>query len=144
MLKFLAKIYTVLFLLGVSIFVILNFEDFILYTKKPYLEYRKIYKAALKSTPTGSKPKVDLSSISSVDWDEAVLWTSYENLCELGINGYEKGNKDCPSQNDTTHVFLLKDKNIVAKIPIGYLAYPYQQEDSETKKGGIIYTNPKR
>lgn len=108
------------------------------------LEYRKIYKAALKSTPTGSKPKVDLSGISSVDWDEAVLWTSYESLCDLGINGYEKGNKDCPLQDDTTHVFLLKNKNIVAKIPIGFLAYPYQQEDSETKKGGIIYTNPKR
>jgi len=54
---------------------------------------------------------ISLESIASVDWDEAVFWPPYGNLCDLGLMDYPKDGLYCPSSHSDSESYIILVKN---------------------------------
>ncbi len=56
--------------------------------------------------------------MDTVVWNEMVFWSPYADICDYGINGYEKGGAKCQSSVDDgeCYLLLLYQNNLVAKI----------------------------
>jgi|GEM_PF-5108249 hypothetical protein len=64
--------------------------------------------------------KLDLSTFTPFQWDELTLWTPYGDICDLGINDFEKDGPNCETSNDDAEAYLmfLSQNNLVQKIKL--------------------------
>lgn len=81
---------------------------------------RQFYDLVKEGRAKIENPSVDLRKIDIVDWDELVYWGPYEDICNFGISGYEKGSQFCRASVDDTesYLLLLKGNRVVAEIRI--------------------------
>lgn len=63
---------------------------------------------------------LDLREIKSVQWNEITFFPPYGNICDLGINGYNKDLKNCQTSTDDGECYLifLNNNELVEKIAI--------------------------
>lgn len=81
---------------------------------------RQFYELVHEGRIKKENPSVDLRKIDLVQWDELVYWGPYEDICNFGITGYEKGSQFCRASIDDTesYLLLLKNNRLVAEIRI--------------------------
>ena len=67
-----------------------------------------------------NRSTLDLTSISDPAWDELVFWSPYADICDYGIEKFEKNSPNCMSSKDDGEcaILLLKKNVLVAQIPV--------------------------
>jgi len=63
---------------------------------------------------------LDLSQFSPFQWDEVTLWAPYADICDLGINDFEKEGPNCESTADDADAYLLflNQNHLIQKIKL--------------------------
>jgi hypothetical protein len=81
---------------------------------------RQFYELVREGRAKTENPAVDLRKIDLVQWDELVYWGPYEDICNLGITGYEKGSQFCRVSLDDTesYLLLLRGNRVVSEIRV--------------------------
>jgi hypothetical protein len=81
---------------------------------------RQFYELVRQGRAKTENPSVDLRKIDLVQWDELVYWGPYEDICSLGISGYEKGSQFCRVSVDDSesYLLLLRGNRVVSEIRI--------------------------
>jgi hypothetical protein len=81
---------------------------------------RQFYELVREGQAKTENPSVDLRKIDLVQWDELVYWGPYEDICNLGIAGYEKGSQFCRFSVDDSesYLLLLRGNRVVSEIRI--------------------------
>jgi hypothetical protein len=66
------------------------------------------------------REKLDLRQLKSVEWDELVFWGPYEDICDFGIDGFQRGRFSCKSSSDDGECYLLflKSNRLVGTVGI--------------------------
>lgn len=54
-----------------------------------------------------NKKTLDLRNFNDLDWDELTFWAPYGNICDLGIEDYEKGGSNCQFSVDDGESYLI-------------------------------------
>ncbi len=63
---------------------------------------------------------LDLRALRPGEWDELAFWAPYQNICDLGIRGYEKGGMSCRSSFDDGECYLvfLRANEVAFILPV--------------------------
>lgn len=90
------------------------------------------FQTILKESRQGT---LDLRRLDRIPWDELVLLTSYADICDKGIAGYEAGGPNCwsPSDDSETYLLLLAENKLKSKIKI----HPGELDFSSTWDGRL-------
>lgn len=78
---------------------------------------------------------LDLRKLDTVQWDELVFWSPYTDICDYGINGYEKKANSCQVSTDDTecYLLLLNQNTLAAKIQINRLEVDFTKANLKNR-----------
>lgn len=99
------------------------------------LAERQFFKLVHQGQSDTEKGLVDLRKLDAVEWDELVHWGPYDDICNFGISGYEKGSQFCRSSVDDSesYLLLLKSNRLVAEIRIDRRQFDLVSADPKTR-----------
>ena len=100
--------------------------------------------AASKIVEFGSARKqIDFSTFYPSEWDEITIWRPYQNICKLGISGYEPNNSNCKSSTDDgeTYLIFLKENHVAFIAPYnrGYADFATSKLPDRIKRNSAIF-----
>lgn len=102
------------------LFLVFSILSTIAFHKRIYFNYLSKQKLFETTLAESNKTILDLTNFGKFKWDEITFWGPYQNICNLGISGYESGFFTCASSYDDSECYLLflKNNELVGQVKI--------------------------
>jgi hypothetical protein len=108
--------------------------------KPVYLD--SLTKEFFEAVEQSQQKTLDLRSIKSVDWDELVYWSPYQNICSYGILEYDPDSSNCESSTDDTEAYMLflKENHLVGRVKIKNELAAFESDLGRVEREKAIFT----
>jgi hypothetical protein len=85
---------------------------------------------------------LDLRPIKSVDWDELVYWSPYQDICSYGILEYDPDSANCEASTDDTEAYMLflKENHLVGRVKVNNELTLFESDLGRVEREKAVFT----